>query len=150
VSNQLELLIAKDRIIDTLNRLFIATDERDWAGVEACFADQVVLDMTSLVGGEPLNLTPSEITAAWNENLRPIEAIHHQVGNYRVEPLGDEADVSCYGIATHYRKTVSGNNTRTFVGTYDFHLRRDGDQWRVALFRFNLKYLDGNLKLESD
>jgi hypothetical protein len=94
-------------------------------------------------------MSPGEITAAWNENLRPIEALHHQVGNYRVEPKGDEASAFCYGIATHYRRTDSGQNTRTFVGTYDFHLHNDGHRWRVDLFRFNLKCLDGNLELET-
>ena len=145
----LDVLIAKDQIVDVLNRLFVSTDERSWKAVEQCFAAEVVFDMTSLAGGEPTRLSPSDITAAWDEGLRPIEQLHHQVGNYQIEPMDDEANASCYGIATHYRKTESGKNTRTFVGTYDFHLRRDGDRWLVDLFRFNLKYLDGNLELEQ-
>jgi 3-phenylpropionate/cinnamic acid dioxygenase small subunit len=149
VATNLDLLVAKDEITDALNQLFVSTDERDWPRVQQCFANAVEFDMTSLAGGEPVQMSPKEITAAWEEGLRPIEASHHQVSNYQIVPRGDEANASCYGIALHYRKTQSGRNTRTFVGTYDFHLRRDEKRWRVDMFRFNLKYLDGNLELET-
>lgn len=149
METNLDLLAAKDEITDILNQLFVSTDERDWPRVQQCFATAVEFDMTSLAGGNPARMSPQEITAAWDEGLRPIEASHHQVGNYQIVLHGDEANASCYGIALHYRKTQSGRNTRTFVGTYDFHLRRNKDRWRVDLFRFNLKYLDGNLELET-
>ena len=35
------------------------------------------------------------------------------------------------------------------VGGYDFHLFRGEDGWRIDLFRFNLKYIDGNPDLEG-
>ncbi len=40
-------------------------------------------------------------------------------------------------------------HTRVFVGSYDFGLRRQDGRWRIDRFRFNLKYLDGNLELEK-
>jgi len=40
-------------------------------------------------------------------------------------------------------------NTRTFVGSYDFELLKDAGRWRIAKFKFNLKYLDGNPDLEN-
>jgi hypothetical protein len=36
-----------------------------------------------------------------------------------------------------------------FVGGYDFHLLQDGE-WRIDLFRFNLKFIDGNVELERE
>ena len=85
----LETLVAKDQIVDTLVQLFCATDARDWA-----------------------------------------------------------AEAFCYAVATHYLPNPAGRNVRTFVGSYDFQLRKS-DRWRISLFRFNLKYLDGNLDLEK-
>jgi hypothetical protein len=35
------------------------------------------------------------------------------------------------------------------VGSYDFRLVLL-DRWRITSFRFNLKYLDGNLNLERE
>jgi len=142
-------LVEKDRIIDTINQLFIGTDTRDWPTVRACFADTVHFDMTSLAGGSASQLTPEQIAAAWEEGLRPLQAIHHQVGNYRVKLEGEQATAFCYGTASHYRPTRSGRNTRVFVGSYDFHLRRVEDRWQIDGLRFTLKYLDGNAELEK-
>jgi hypothetical protein len=150
MNDPLSLLLEKDRIIDTLNLLFTATDERDWPTVRRCFAEKVLFDMTSLAGGAPSWVTPEQIAAGWEEGLRQLEAIHHQVGNYHVDVRGDEATAFCYGIASHYRSTGSGRNTRVFVGSYDFHLLRVEERWRIDSFRFNLKYIDGNAELERD
>ena len=62
---------------------------------------------------------------------------------------GDRAAAFCYGIAYHYLPNASGRNTRTFVGSYDFELEKDGGAWHIRSFKYNLKFLDGNLNLES-
>jgi SnoaL-like protein len=149
MTSPIETLIEKDQIISTINQLFIATDSRDWANVKDCFTDQVLFDMTSVTGGTAVRISPEQIATGWEEGLRPIEAIHHQAGNYRVDIRGDQANAFCYGMASHYRRTSSGRNTRTFVGSYDFHLRRTEGRWRIDRFRFNLKYVDGNPDLEK-
>jgi hypothetical protein len=148
MTDPVRLLVEKDRIIDTINQLFIATDNRDWATVRGCLADTVLLDTTSLAGGRPSRMTAEEVAAGWEQGLRPIEAVHHQTGNYRVDVEGDEATAFCYGIASHYRKNRSGRNTRVFVGSYDFHLQRSEGRWQIDSFRFNLKYQEGNTVLE--
>jgi hypothetical protein len=140
----------RDAVLDVVNRVFLGTDARDWPAVRACFAPSVLFDMTSVAGGEPARLSPDEITAGWDSGLRYVDQIHHQTGNFVVDVSGDEATVFCYGIAYHYRKTRSGRNTRTFVGSYDFELARHGATWRITLFRFRLKFMDGNLDLEKD
>lgn len=146
----LAMLIAKEEIIDCINRLFINTDRRDWPAVKACLADHVDFDVTSLAGGRPEILPAQKIIDGWEQGLRPIQALHHQAGNYRVTlKNASEATAFCYGIALHYRPTNSGRNTRTFVGSYDFTLMRERDDWRIAAFRFNCKFLDGNLELEK-
>ena len=147
MQDQLRHLLEKDRIIDTINQLFIGTDSRDWPTVRACFADMVHFDMTSLSGGSASHLTPEQIAAGWEADLRQLQAIHHQVGTYRVKLEGEEATAFCYGTATHYRPTRSGRNTRTFVGSYDFHLRRVEDRWQIDRLRFSLKYMEGNAEL---
>jgi hypothetical protein len=143
-------LLEKEAIAKVLNRLFLATDARDWPRVRECFAGSVHFDMTSLAGGQPARLSPAEITAGWEAGLLPLDALHHQTGNLEVSVSGDEATASCYGVAWHYRRTRSGRNTRVFVGSYDFHLVRAGGAWRIDLFRFNSKFVDGNLELERE
>ncbi len=140
---------AKDRIIDTVNRLFINTDKRDWAGVKALFASRVFFDMTSLAGGEPAVITPQEIVDGWAKGLKPLTAIHHQAGNYLVDIQVNVATVFCYGVAWHYLPNKTNRNTRTFVGSYDIHLQEDEGEWKIDRFRFNLKFIDGNKDLET-
>jgi hypothetical protein len=146
--DDLQGLVQKDRIRDAVIRLFDATDERDWPAVRACFADTVRFDMTSLVGGEPQDQPAAAIVQAWDEGLAPLAAIHHQVGNLRIVLDGDTASATCHGIASHFLPNPAGS-TRTFVGTYALHLARAGAEWRIDGFRFDLKYIAGNHRLEE-
>lgn len=150
MNEQLRLLQAREEILDALNELFVGTDAREWGRVRAVLAPTARFDMKSLTGAEPPALGSEEIISGWEQGLRPIQAVHHQTGNFRVRVSGDEADAFCYGIASHYLPNASGRNTRVFVGSYDFHLRRENGRWLIDLFRFNLKYIDGNLELEKE
>ena len=129
--------------------LFVATDRRDWAAVEACLAPRLTLDMTSLAGGEPVDTTGAAVAAMWNEGLAPIEHVHHQIGNLVVTVSGEEAHASCYGIALHHRKVASPRRTRVFVGSYRIHLVRLDGAWRIDRFTFDLAFLEGNPELEK-
>lgn len=137
----------QEEIIRTVNKLFIFTDERNWEGVRRCLAPEVLLDMSSMGAGEPSVLSGKQIAAGWEEGLRKLQAIHHQVGNYLVDILGNVADVFCYGTASHYYPNPTGQNVRTFVGTYNIHLMKSDSGWSIDKFRFNLKYIDGNKDL---
>ena len=148
--SELQGLLDREKVIDVVNRLFVAVDDRDWAAARACLADRVHFDMTSLGGPAPAELAAEEITGAWQTGLAPIEAVHHQSGNFRVRVEGDEAECFCYGTAHHYRRVRSGNNTRLFVGSYEYRLARAGETWRITSFKFNAKFVDGNLGLESE
>jgi SnoaL-like domain len=143
-------LLEKDRIAQVINTLFLATDARDWAGVQGCLAESVLFDMTSLAGGDPARLTPAQITDGWKAGLAHIDAVHHQTGNLLIECGESEAEASCYGIAYHYRRTRFGRNTRVFVGGYEMHLLRHAEAWRIDAFRFKLKFVDGNANLEKE
>ena len=146
---QLKALSDQQDILRTVNWLFIETDNRNWPVVRQCLAEEVLFDMSSAGGGEPARLSPQQITDAWEAGLKDVQALHHQTGNYIVDVEGEEADVFCYGTATHYLPHASGRNTRTFTGSYNFHLVQRGGHWVIDQFRFNLKFLDGNLQLTA-
>jgi hypothetical protein len=149
MDDELQQLLDERDVADLVVRLFVATDRRDWRAVEACLAERVTLDMTSMTGGEPLQKSGPELAALWEEGLRPIDHVHHQVGNLRVTVSGDEAKATCYGIALHHRKISGPRKTRVFVGSYDVRLRRQEGRWRIEAFRFDLAFLEGNLELEK-
>jgi 3-phenylpropionate/cinnamic acid dioxygenase small subunit len=136
-------LSGREQVIDVVTRLFIATDNRDWAEVRQCLDDEVLFDMSSL-GGEPGRVTPETIIRGWEEGLKGLEAIHHQIGNFRVQVWDAAASLFCYGIALHYRRNPSGNDTRVFVGSYDIHLVRRGEAWKIDGFSYHSKFVTGN------
>jgi hypothetical protein len=146
---QHELLIERNHIIDRVNKLFIATDNRGWAAVKECFTDSVLFDMTSLAGSEPSILSSEDIVGTWDAGLKALKAVHHQSGNFLVEIDDKEANVFCYGIAAHYLPNKTNRNVRTFVGSYDMHLVQYGSDWKIDRFKYNLKYIDGNPDLEK-
>jgi len=143
-------LATRVAIEDTVVRLFVATDERNWPALEACFTTPFTLDMTSMVGGSPAQLTPREVATAWATAFKPLDHVHHQIGNLQTTIEGSSARVRCYGIALHHRAAVTqGLKTRIFVGTYEIGLRLEGSQWRVAELKYLLKFIDGNADLEG-
>jgi hypothetical protein len=142
-------LLERAGVVDTVTRLFVNTDERNWKGVIDCFADRVLFDMSSLSGSKPSRVSPKKIADQWESGLRGLTAVHHQIGNMLVEVEGAEAGAFCYATATHYFPNPTGNDTRTFVGTYDFHLVKVEDGWRIDMFRFNLKFTEGNALLSD-
>ena len=58
MSNQLQYLINKDEVIETATLLFNRTNTRDWQCVKFCFTDEVIFDITSMLGSEPVTMTP--------------------------------------------------------------------------------------------
>lgn len=135
---------------DVIVRLFVATDERDWTTLESCFTDSFLLDMTSLVGGTPITMKPSDVSSAWATGFKPLDHVHHQVSNFQTIISGDSATVKCHGVAFHHRAQISTQmKTRIFVGTYLFDLTKSNGRWLVTRLKFDLKFLDGNLELEK-
>ena len=149
MSKDLENLVERTRIIEQINRLFISTDNRDWDAVKNCFASTVMFDMSSMGAGEPKQLSPDDIVAMWDAGSKPLQAIHHQAGNYMVNIKGTEAEAFCYGIAIHYLPNKTNVNSRTFVGSYDFSLAKESNEWKIHHFKYNLKFIDGNKELEA-
>jgi len=149
MSGELEYLLERTRIIEVISRLFSGTDNRDREAVQACFAASVSFDMSSPGAGDPRDMTPDVILVMRDAGLKPLQAIHHQTGNFLVDVDEHEADAFCYGIACHCLPDRTGNNIRTCVGSYAFPLVKDGGCWRICTFRFNLKFIDGHRDLEG-
>src|SRR5688572_15749355 len=102
----------RQQVEDVVTRMFVATDRRDWAAVEASFTEPFILDMTSMAGGEPASLTPKEVCQAWSDGFQRLDHVHHQIGNFQTEQSNAKARVECYGAAWHQRAAAKGGKTR--------------------------------------
>jgi hypothetical protein len=143
-------ILARQQVIEAVDELFMATDRKDWEAVRAVLAPELVFDMSSAGGGPAATLKGAEVAGLWERGLARIQEIHHQAGNHRVTVEGTTARATCYAVAWHYRPGVPGGNTRVFVGSYEYELEYMDERWRITLFRYHLKFIDGNTALDAD
>lgn len=132
-------------ILPVIQAVFRGADERDWATVEQSFAPQVVYDYTSMVGGQPLTLTPSAITDMWKQFLPGFDKTEHRISDFIFTNEGDAVTVHFSGHATH----VIDNAVWTVEGNYETRLSRNRDKWQLTFFKFNLQRQEGDLQLPA-
>lgn len=140
-------VIDRNEIVDKVNQIAVNADRRNWQGLIGCFADEVLLDYTAMVGGEPSKLKPEEIAEAWKGLLSGFEMTQHTVTNHEVRIKGNEAEVFSYVTAVHYLPNESGTDTWTVVGYYDHHLMKTSLGWRVDQMKFTPTLIEGNTDL---
>jgi len=139
----------REQIVETVNKLFVYTDTQEWLKLqEQVFTANIELDMVSMGANKSERLSSREICYRWEKAFEELDAVHHQAGNYIVEIDGDQATVLAYSIASHYKESAKKEKTREYVGSYDLHLVKGYEGWRIDKFKFNLKYSTGNLALE--
>lgn len=136
-----------EQIISVIKSLFGSTDEREWQKVEKCFADNVLLDYTSMAGGQPATLSPGKITEAWKTILPGFDSTKHHISDFDVKQHGDEATATNSGHAVHYL-TVNGKQESWIVdGHYTFGLKKINNEWKVSAMKFTKVDVSGNMKL---
>lgn len=143
------LIADKIELAELVNKLFMYTDALQWSKlITEVFADQVLFDMSSASGEAPQTLSPTVICDMWQQGLGSLDAVHHQAGHYLITVNANTANIYAYAVATHYKKDAVKGKTRTFVGSYDLKAALTPGGWRLTQFRYNLKYMDGNIGLD--
>lgn len=133
-------LLDRQAIADAVTRLFVETDRKNWAAVEALFTDSVKFAMHGNRSPVEDTFSGAQIAAMWRDGLEHVPFVHHQMGNLLIDLHDEHAHAFCYAIATHYEAEGEKPLT-TFTGSYDLTLVRKGDRWQIEGFRFNAKYV---------
>ncbi len=120
--------------------IFEGADERNWAKVENAMAEKVLLDYTSMTGGQPALLSPKEITNAWANFLPGFDKTHHHLSNFKIDSKDDLAIVTFNGKADHF----IDDQTWTVEGDYYVEI---GTDKKVSLLKFNFTNQSGNTEL---
>lgn len=140
-------LTIREQIIETVHRLFIYTDTRDWNKLQnEVFTESVLFDMSSL-GSEAKITSAKSICETWESGFAGLTSVNHLAGNLLVSIKDNQADVFAYATATHYKSSATMGKTREFIGTYDLHLIQTDKGWKIDKFKYNLKFMNGNLEL---
>ncbi len=146
--NRGETKMEKEKIVETITNFFADVDARNWEKVKNALAENVLLDYTSMAGGEPATLTPQQIADAWKGLLPGFQSTHHQIGNFTTDVKENKADVKFHGLALHYLPNESNDNVWVVVGTYDYNLsKNENGNWLIDKIKFNFQMQEGNTKL---
>jgi hypothetical protein len=138
----------REQIIEIVHKLFIYTDNQEWKKLQKeVFSELVDFDMSSL-GGEISKKKSVDICNEWKQGFESIDAINHLAGNHLVKISNNSAEVFVYATATHFKESATNGKTRKFVGSYDLNLVKNEEHWKIDKFKYNLKYMNGNLDLK--
>ncbi|WP_326822722.1 nuclear transport factor 2 family protein [Streptosporangium sp. NBC_01756] len=136
-------------IAETCTRMAVYADRREWTLLCGLFADKVLLDYTSLGGGEPVRLTPQEIADSWAATLGGFDATQHLIANHLVQVDGDRAVCTASFQATHRLATPHGAPLWTLGGDYRWELTRVGGRWLIGSVVMTATWGDGNKDLPA-
>jgi hypothetical protein len=139
----------RDLIIDTTTRVAWYADQRRWDDIPGLFAEKVILDYTSLTGGEPATVTPTDIAASWQASLGGLDATQHLVSNHLVELAQDGASAiaTAQFLATHLLANQQGGPTWSLGGHYHWTLRRVNDAWKIESMTMTATWASGNQQI---
>jgi hypothetical protein len=145
----MEVKTKREAIIELVNKLFIYTDSQQWDKLlKDVFKEKVKFDMSSMGTDAPKEISAKAICEMWKESFTGIDHIHHQAGNYIIDFTDDGiAEIFCYAVATHYKKTAKQGTLREFTGSYKLHASFTDQGWRLDSFKYTLKFISGNADL---
>jgi hypothetical protein len=136
-----------DEIRRTITAFSHHVDHRRWHELQGLFTDEVVVNYTSLFGGEPQTVAAPDLIASWRTRLHPLRATQHLLGPIAVE-LGDgQASAACHVRGYHFREGLAGGAEWMIAGHYLFSLRREPSGWRIESVELGLFYQTGNTHL---
>lgn len=138
----------RELVIDTTTRVAWYADQRRWDDLPALFTDEVLLDYTSLTGGEPGRVSATDIAASWRANLGGLDATQHLISNHLVEITdARHATATAQFVATHVLANPHGDPTWVLGGHYRWTLTRAGDRWRIDSMTMTATWATGNQQI---
>lgn len=118
-------------------------DLRDWERLRRLFAERLLLDYTSLWGGQPQDLSRDELLAQWQAMLPGFDATMHELGQVSVSIVGDGATVAAPVTATH----LLAGEAWIVGGRYLASLERRDDAWAIAALAYANEWERGDRAL---
>jgi hypothetical protein len=130
---------------DVLPRMLFALDALDWTAVRATLADEVHVDYTSVLGGEPQILSAADLIAGWQRRMPGYDATMHLTGPVLAAGrTGPASRVETHAIAYHY---IQGDHGGTWV-VYGHYYAQIVDQ-KITELTLRAFYQEGSSDLDE-
>lgn len=148
--------LTPDNLVDQAEMVRIAdaidagVDTKDWETTRGFFTDEITVDFTSLIGGEPAAIPADGLIAGWSANLTEEKTSFHLRGNHRVTfHSADSATMVSHGYAWNRMESGAlpengGEALWEVWGTYVHGFVRTEDGWKVNAMAFTATAQRGN------
>ena len=124
----------KAQIITLVSSIPMAVDLAAYDLTKAAFAPEIIIDYTSLWGGEPAKMTPADLMSAWRGIVPGFDATWHELGPITVEIDGTDATAIAFVDGRHW----IGDDLWRPIGTYHWDVAQVEGEWRVTRMVFNM------------
>lgn len=143
----LQKLLDRAEIIETVNSYGLGVDTRDFEWFRSLFTDEVEVDYTAMLGGEPYTINADELVKNWKGLLTAFESTQHIIANHVVDLDGDQATTKVHFQAHHILLSRSGGCSWTVAGYYVHKLRRTEQGWKIHYVQLTNLWGEGNFDL---
>ncbi len=110
----------------------LAVDLGRYELAEAAFAPEIVIDYTSLWGGEPQQMTPDALMEAWRGLVPGFDATRHELRDIEARVDGDFAEATALVDGRHW----IGEALWRPIGVYRWTLKKLESGWKVTAMTF--------------
>ncbi|MEV8565897.1 nuclear transport factor 2 family protein [Streptomyces sp. NPDC051322] len=131
-------------VIETCTKVSWYVDQREWDALYGVFTDKVLVDYTSLNGGEPSTVDAGALIDSWSGLLGNLSSTQHMITNFLVDVRGDEAVCTAMFQAVHRLPNALGGPHWTLGGQYRWTVLRTGAGWRISAMTMTALWSEGN------
>lgn len=136
-------------VVNQVAALGLYVDALRWNDVLALFASKVVVDYTSLFGGEARQMLREDLIADWRALLPGFTRTQHLIGAVHVTLTDGFAYAEAPVVAWHVIKdpAFAGNETWLVGGRYEMQVEKRNGQWCIRALNLAGAWAEGNLDL---
>src|SRR6201991_2938315 len=140
-------------LIDLVNRIFTAADERDCDTYRSLMLDQVYVDFAGVGPHKPGLAAADQLAATTRVALGPVVVTQHMLTNHVVTVDGDRGRVEFYEQALHHHPALGDDpeiNTWFLYARASRDALRTGNGWRISAAGLTVVHQTGNRRLLAD
>ncbi|MHA2714873.1 nuclear transport factor 2 family protein [Vibrio owensii] len=129
------------KIRSNINSFSALADQGAFEYLGRLFAPELMVDYTSLFGGEAQQAKRQDLMQQWAGFLPGFDATFHDLSNLNVSIDGDKASATVDFTASHW---FGEEGFWAVSGEYEFGLQRAGDNWQIISVTLNRKAEQGS------
>lgn len=115
-------------------------DRAEFDALARLYADEFLLDYSSLNDQPASPLTPADLMAEWAAVLPGFDRTLHAISDVEINASGETATAKANVVASHW----IGDGFWQVVGSYEYGLAKREGRWAITAMTFNLESETGS------